>query len=139
MPNRSVLNKYALFTSAIQKVRKKKELTKEDMELVDRARLLALLSSSHCWHVYRFLHGDPLNKEAIADEVKTALNESWKDLNEDEMHEVISSQINESAFSMLLMEAPLTPEERRRYQALLPKLKEEFADGLEPIERSEEQ
>ncbi len=138
MPNRSVLNKYALFVSAVQKLRKKKELNKEDFDTVNRARLFALLSSSHCWHVYRFIHGDTLNKEAIADEVKTAINESWKDLNEDEMREVITEPIDEHAFSMLLMESPLSPAERKLYHSLLPKLKQEFADGLEPITKTEE-
>ncbi len=137
MPNRSVLNKYALFTSELQKIKKKKELSNGDLEIVDRARLFALLSSSHCWHVYRFIHGDPLNKEAIADEVKSAINESWKDLTEDEMREVINEPVQEHAFSLLLMESPLSPEERKKYQSLLPKLKEEFADGLEPITKEE--
>ncbi|MEM3781337.1 MAG: hypothetical protein QXT43_00030 [Candidatus Micrarchaeaceae archaeon] len=138
MPNRSVLNKYALFASEVQKVRRKKELTKSDLEIVEKARLFALLSSNHSWHVYRFLHGDTLDKEAIANETRNAINENWKDISEDEMHEVITSQISESTFSMLLMSMPLSQEERKRYQELLPRLKEEFANGMEPIKREEE-
>ncbi len=138
MPNRSVLNKYALFTSELQKVRKKKEFSKQDLELIDRARVFALLSSGHCWHVYRFLHGDGLDKEAIVDEIKRAMEESWKDITEDEMREVVTEPIPEPAFSRLLIEAPLSPEQRKRLQCLLPKIKEEFADGLEPIEEKNE-
>ncbi|MEM3482583.1 MAG: hypothetical protein QW091_00040 [Candidatus Micrarchaeaceae archaeon] len=138
MPNSSVLNKYALFSSEIQKVKKKKEWSKQDLETIEKARLFALLSSNHSWHVYRFLHGDVLDKEAIAGEAKNAINENWKDISEDEMHEVITSQISESMFSTLLLSMPLSPEERKRYQELLPKLKEEFANGMEPIEKEEE-
>jgi len=138
MPNRSVLNKYALFASELQKVRKKKEWSKEEAEIVNKARLFAMLSSGHCWHVYKFMHGSGFDKEAIANEVKVALEESWKDVTEDEMKEVITQEIEEHAFSTVLIEAPISPEERRMYQELLPKLKQEFADGMEPIENKEE-
>jgi len=88
--------------------------------------------------VYKFMHGSGFDKEAIANEVKVALEESWKDVTEDEMKEVITQEIEEHAFSTVLIEAPISPEERRMYQELLPKLKQEFADGMEPIENKEE-
>ncbi len=138
MPNRSVLNKYALFTTEVQKLGKKKEISKSEQEIVDRARIFALLSSSHCWHIYRFMHGEPLNKEAVVDEALHAISESWKDITEDEIREVMSQKIEEYTFSLLLMNLPIPKEDKMRYKSLLPLIKQEFADGLEPIEREEE-
>ena len=138
MPNRSVLNKYALFASTVQKVKRKRAIEKTDAGVIMRARLFALLSSSHCWHVYKFIHGNGFDKDAIAGEVGIAMNEGWKDINEDEMKEVITGEIDQHAFSMVLLCSQLEKEERTRYQNLLTELKEEFVDGMEPILREEE-
>ena len=137
MPNRSVLNKYALFASIVQKAKRKREVGEEDNDIIDRARLFAMLSSSHCWHVYKFISGEGSDKDAMASEIEAALSEGWKEISEEDMKEVINEDIEEHAFSTVLMYSSLNKEDQLKYRTLLTKMKEEFIDGMEPIMKEE--
>ena len=134
MPNRTILNKFGLFVSQVHKVLKKKELDREDLQIINEARLIAALSSNHCWMSYKFLHnGDSFDKERIREEMNSAFNEGWKEITENDIKEVVTSEIDEHAFSIILLYS-LDKDSRKEYTDLLPELKEEFIDGMEPIE-----
>lgn len=133
MPNRTILNKYGLFVSQVHKVLKKRERDREDAEVINKARLIATLSSNHCWRVYRFLHnGDSFDREMISNEIMAAFNEGWKDVSENDIKEVTTSSIDEHALCMVLM--CLDDDTRKDYRERLTQLREEFVDGIEPIE-----
>jgi len=137
MPNRTILNKYGLFVSQVHKVLKKREISKDDFDVINKARLIATLSSNHSWRVFRYLHNsDNFEKDAIASELKAAFNEGWKEIGENDIKEVVTSDIDERKFSMILLYS-LDKDGRRKYGELLPKLKTEFANGIEPIENRE--
>jgi len=137
MPNRTILNKYGLFVSQIHKVLKKKELERGDAEVINKARLVATLSSNHSWRVFRFLHeGGTFDKYAMRDEIQAAFLEGWKEINERDVQEVATVPIDEHAFSMVLMCID-EQEGRRAYKYLLPMLQKELIDGIEPIENRE--
>ncbi|VVB77200.1 Uncharacterised protein [uncultured archaeon] len=138
MPNRTILNKYGLFVSHVHKVLKKREHTLEDAELINKARLIATLSSNHSWRVHRFIHNkDVLDKDAINKEVVSAFTNGWKEIGENDIKEVVNSKIDPRSLSSVL-QYTLDKEGRKRYGELLPKLKEEFVDGMEPIENRDQ-
>jgi len=137
MPNRTILNKYGLFVSQVHKVLKKREITRDDLGVINKARLIATLSSNHSWRVYRYLHkGDSFDRDAIVKEITAAFNSGWKEISENDVKEVITSDIDEHAFSMVLLYS-LDGSSRREYAELLPQLKMEFENGMEPIENIE--
>ena len=137
MPNRTILNKYGLFVSQIHKVLKKKEVGGEDSKTIKMAKLVATLSSNHSWRIFRYLHnGDPFDKDAIRVEICAACRDGWKEVNENDLKEVLTAPIEEHAFSMILTCWP-DREERKEYQDLFEELEEEFIDGIEPIENRE--
>jgi hypothetical protein len=137
MPNRTILNKYGLFVSQVRKLLRKREITTDDAEVINRARLIAALSSNHSWRVYRYLHhGDPFDRDAIVSEIRCAFNEGWKEIGENDVKEVITSDIDRRKFSSILLYS-LDKERIRVYGDLLPRLKAEFIDGMEPIENRE--
>lgn len=134
MPNRTILNKYGLFVSNVHKVLKKKTITEQDGDVINKARLIAMLSSRCCWKAGRYLRsGDSFDREAIIDEIKYAFTDGWKEVSENDIKEVVNSEIDPHAFSMILLYS-LDRGNRKEYSELLPKLKEEFVDGMEPIE-----
>lgn len=137
MPNRTILNKYGLFVSQVHKVLKKREITRDDLGVINKARLIATLSSNHSWRVYRYLHkGDSFDRDAIVKEISAAFNSGWKEISENDVKEVITADIDEHAFSMVLLYS-LDGSSRREYAELLPRLKMEFENGMEPIENIE--
>jgi hypothetical protein len=136
MPNRTILNKYGLFVSQVHKVLKKKELGREDAEVINKARLVATLSSNHSWRVYRFLHcGEWFSGDSIKDEIRAAFNEGWKEISENDVKEVATYLVNDHAVSKVLL--CLDCDQRREYKDLLTQLQKEFVDGIEPIETRE--
>ena len=137
MPNRTILNKYGLFVSQIHKILKKKESDGGDIRVINMARLVATLSSNHSWRTYRYLHnGDPLDKDAIRVEIVAANREGWREINENDIKEVLTNPIDEHAFSMVLTCWP-DKEERHEFKELFEELQEEFIDGIEPLETQE--
>ncbi|MDE1874034.1 MAG: hypothetical protein KGI04_02845 [Candidatus Micrarchaeota archaeon] len=101
------------------------------------ARLVASLSSNHSWRIYRYLHdGDPLDKDAIRVEIGAAYREGWKEINENDIKEVLTNPIDEHMFSMILMCLP-EKEERHEFKELFEELQQEFIDGIEPLETQE--
>ena len=137
MPNRTILNKYGLFVSQIHKVLKKKEADRGDNRVINMARLVATLSSNHSWRTWRYLHnGDQFDKDAIRGEMHLAFMEGWKDINENDIKEVLTTPIEEHAFSMVLTCYP-EREERREFKGLFEELEKEFIDGIEPLEAQE--
>jgi hypothetical protein len=137
MPNRTILNKYGLFVSQIHKVLKKKETGGEDNKVINMAKLIATLSSNHSWRIFRYLHnGDPFDKDAIRVEISAACREGWKEINENDLKEVLTVPIEEHAFSMVLTCWP-DKDDRREYKELFEELQKEFIDGIEPIENRE--
>ena len=79
MPNRTILNKYGLFVSQVHKLLRKKELTRDDAEVMNKARLIAALSSNHSWRTFRYLHkGDAFDRDAIVNEWRAAFNEDGR-------------------------------------------------------------
>lgn len=137
MPNRTILNKYGLFVSQIHKVLKKKETCGEDLKVINMAKLVATLSSNHSWRIFRYLHnGDPFDRDAIRVEIAAACRDGWKEINENDIKEVLTMPIEEHAFSMILTCCP-DRDERREYMDLFGELEEAFIDGIEPIENRE--
>ncbi len=138
MPIRTILNKYGLFVAEVRKVAKKREFSEKDMAVVKRAMLVAALSSSHSWQTHRYLRfGGQLEKEKILDEAKYAFADGWKNISETDVEEVTSIPVPEHAMSMWVYYALGRPD-RQEYKELFGDMKEEFADGLEPIERIQE-
>jgi hypothetical protein len=137
MPNKTILNKYGLFVSQVHKVLKKKELEIGDTEVINKARLVAALSSNHAWRVSRFLHnGDAFDKAMIREEIRAAFNEGWKEINENDVKEVANSDMDEHALCMVFMCLD-EKDGRNEYRELLTHFREEFIDGIEPIETKE--
>lgn len=137
MPNRTILNKYGLFVSQIHKLLKRKDTGGDDLRIINMARLVATLSSNHSWRIFRYLHdGDPFDKDAIRVEIGAAYREGWKEINENDIKEVLTTPIEEHAFSMVLTCWP-ERDERREFSELFQELQEEFIDGIEPLETQE--
>ncbi len=136
MPNRTVLNKYGLFVSQIHKVLKKKALDGSDIQVVEKAKLVAMLSS-RSWRTFKYLHnGDDFNKDVIKVEIDTAYKDGWKEINENDIKEVLTLPVGEHSFSMLLTCFSERPE-RKTLKELFSELESEFVDGIEPIESRE--
>jgi hypothetical protein len=136
MPNRTILNKYGLFVSQVHKVLKKKEHSREDAEVINKARLVATLCSNHSWRVYRFLHcGEWLNSDSMRDEINAAYNEGWKEISENDVKEVATYLENDHAISKALL--CIDCSKRKEYKELLTQFQKEFVDGIEPIESRE--
>jgi len=92
------------------------------------------LSSNHSWRAYRFLHcGDCFERNLIRDEIRSAFNEGWKEITENDVKEVATSDIEEHALCQLLTCFD-APDARRNYKELLCQLQKELCDGIEPIE-----
>ncbi len=137
MPNRTILNKYGLFVSQIHKIIKKKGADGDDIRIINMARLVAALSSNHSWRIFRYLHsGDSFDKDAIRVEISAACREGWREVNENDIKEVLTTPIEEHAFSMVLMCWP-ERDERKEFAELFEELQEEFIDGIEPLETQE--
>ncbi len=136
MPNRTVLNKYGLFVSQVHKVLKKKELDSSDMHIVEMAKLVAMLSS-RSWRTFKYLHnGDDFNKDAIKVEIEAACKGGWKEINENDIKEVLTLPVGEHSFSMLLTCFP-EKIERRTLKEMFSELESDFVDGIEPLESRE--
>lgn len=137
MPNRTILNKYGLFVSQVHKVLKKKEPDSCDARVINMAKLVALLASNHSWRIFRYLHnGDPFDKDAVRVEVSAACREGWKEINENDLKEVLTNPVEAHAFWMILTCLP-DKEDRKEYKDLFEEFEEEFIDGIEPIENRE--
>ncbi len=137
MPNRTVLNKYGLFVLNIHKITKKKEQSREDAKLIDKARLIALLSS-RSWRTHGALAGNGFDKEAIKSEAQLAFSSGWIDITEDEIKEVVTANYDELALSNVFYEIFPEKEQRIEFINLFSELRAEFVDGMEPIKRTEE-
>lgn len=138
IPIRTILNKYGVFVAEVHKVAKKRVLTERDSALVRRAKLIAALSSSHSWQTYRYLrYGGDLDRTKILEEASYAFNEGWRNVSETDVEEVVSTRVPEHALSMWVFCA-LPKDERPEFKELFGMIKEEFKDGLEPIERIQE-
>ncbi len=138
MPNRTILNKFGLFVSQVHKILKKKSLDSDDFKVINEARLVAALSSNHSWRVYRFMHErDTFDRNAIRDEVNAAYNEGWKEISENDLKEVVTSNLEDHALSQVLSCGALEKNEVKDFKDLLPRLLQEFEDGIEPIESRE--
>lgn len=136
MPIRTILNKYGFFVAEVHKVAKKRTYSERDVALIRRAQLIAALSSSHSWQTYRYLRfGGDLDRQKILGEASYAFDGGgWKNISETDVEEVVSTKVPEHAFSMWVFCA-LPKDERPEWKELFGQLKEEFKDGLEPIER----
>ncbi|MDE1846381.1 MAG: hypothetical protein KGH53_03845 [Candidatus Micrarchaeota archaeon] len=135
MPNRNTLNKYEMLVTDIRRLAKKKEPELSDMKIKKIAMLIASLSSNHSWKTYRFLHKESdMDRLCMLDEAKHAFSEGWKNITESDIEEVVNSNVSEHTFSMWLYNI-VEKEQRTEFKTLHQKLRMEFADGLEPIER----
>ncbi|MDE1850305.1 MAG: hypothetical protein KGH54_00735 [Candidatus Micrarchaeota archaeon] len=135
MPNRSTLNKYEMLVTDVRRLAKKKVHEITDMRVKKIAMLIASLSSNHSWKTSRYLHNNEvMDKMCMQEEARQAFTEGWKNINESDIEEVINSNISEHAFSMWLYNI-VSKEQRHDFQELYRKIKIEFVDGLEPIER----
>lgn len=135
MPNRAATNKYELFLTEIRKVSKKKDLQEKDNEIMEKAMLIAALSS-RSWKTYRYMHdGVEFDKVAILNEAENAFNEGWKEISEREIEEVVNLDIREDLLSMWSFSV-LGKDQRQKFINMLQAIKREFVDGLEPLELS---
>ncbi len=135
MPNRAAVNKYELFLTEIRKVSKKRDLQEKDKEIKEKAMLIAALSS-RSWKTYRYIHdGAEFDKEAIMNEAQCAFSEGWKEISEREIEEVVNSDIREDLLSMWSFYV-LGKDQRQKFLDMLHNIKNEFVDGIEPLEIS---
>ncbi len=138
MGSRGIINKYELLVAEIRKISKKHEVDGEEEKIKDMASLVASLSSSHSWKTYKYLHdGGELDKNAIAMEASSAFGEGWKNVTEKDIEEVVKSNVDEYLLSTWFFYA-VPNEKRDYYKGLLEEMKKEYADGIEPIEKSED-
>jgi len=139
MSSRGIINKYELLVNYVRKVSKKREIeTDGERKIRDIAALVASFSSSHSWKTYKYLHdGGELDKDAIITEANAAFSEGWKSITETDVEEVVNSNIGDYLISTWLFYA-VEKEKRDYYKSLLEEMKKELADGIEPIEKSEE-
>lgn len=137
MPNRTILNKCGLFVTQVRKISRKKELEDIDTPVVNKARLIAALSSNHSWRISRYLYNsDTLDPAATTAELFAAFKVSWKFIDENDIMEVVNSEIEEHKLCNVLMCA----HDRtlmKTFRDLFPQLKNEFVNGMEPIMREE--
>ncbi|MEM3744762.1 MAG: hypothetical protein QW759_02900 [Candidatus Micrarchaeaceae archaeon] len=139
MPNRNNSTKYELFVNEIRKISKKKELSASEEQMKKMAALVAALSSNHSWKTYNYLHSDaPFERDAIIEETHNAFEEGWKNISEADMEEVLSGSIADHLFSFWAFNT-IANEERRGIINLFSKMKKEFADGIEIIDKKEEE
>lgn len=132
-----IFNKYGYFVSVVKKVAKKKNFCQEDAEFRKKAMLIAALSSNHSWKTFKYVHGEgDFDKDAMGGETAVAFNDKWKDISEGDVEEVVNSNINDHLFSMWLFHI-IPKEERKEYKELLGKIREDFINGLEMVERVE--
>lgn len=135
MPNRSTLNKYELLVTDIRKLARRKELDVREKLIREKAMLIAAISSNHSWKTYKYLQeGGILDRDSVINETVSAFSEGWKNVTENDIEEVVNSNINQHTFSMWLYYV-VSKEERQKFKELLDVIKTEFIDGLEPIER----
>lgn len=135
MPNRNTLNKYEMLVTEIHRLAKKKTPEMSDMRVKKMAMLIASLSSNHSWKTFRFLHeGGDMDRLCMLDEAKNAFSEGWKNITESDVEEVVNANTSEHVFSMWLYNI-VDKEQRNEFKTIHKKLRSEFADGLEPIER----
>ena len=64
------------------------------------------------------------------------IQRGWKEISENDVKEVITADIDRRRYSSILLYS-LDKERIKEYGDLLPKLKAEFVDGMEPIENRE--
>ncbi|MGI0141582.1 MAG: hypothetical protein ACREBF_02955 [Candidatus Micrarchaeales archaeon] len=135
MPNRSTLNKYEILVTDVRRLAKKKVCESADAHIKKMAMLIASLSSNHSWKTSRYLHNnEPMDRMCMLDEAKRAFDEGWKSINESDIEEVVNSNISDHTFSMWLYNI-VNKEQRQEFHGLYKRIKLEFIDGLEPIER----
>ncbi|MGC8662390.1 MAG: hypothetical protein ACP5RT_01230 [Candidatus Micrarchaeia archaeon] len=137
MGGKGIINKYEMLVGEIRKISKKQKLEENEQVERDKAMLVASLSSNHSWKTYKYLHeGMDLDKDAVAMEAKSAFNEGWKNITEKDVEEVVCSKVDEYLLSTWFFYA--IPNERRDYfKNLLEKMRKEYVDGIEPIEKKE--
>ncbi len=134
MPSRTSLNRYGLFVSQVHKLTKDREMCKCDSEIRRKAALIAAMSSNHSWRTFEYLsEGRNLDRGAIAEETRLALDKGWMNVTERDVEEVMTLDVDEYAFSMWLFYA-VSKDDRHKYKCLYDELKKEFSMGLEPIE-----
>jgi hypothetical protein len=134
LPSRTSLNRYGLFVSQVHKLTKDREMCKCDSETRRKASLIAAMSSNHSWKTFEYLsEGRSLDKEAVSEETKFALDKGWMNITERDVEEVMTLNIDEYAFSMWLFYT-VNKDDRQKYKVLYTELKKEFSMGLEPIE-----
>ncbi|HVA82570.1 MAG TPA: hypothetical protein VNF06_00195 [Candidatus Aquilonibacter sp.] len=135
MPNRNTLNKYEMLVTDIHRLAKKKAPELSDMQVKKMAMLIASLSSNHSWKTYRFLHeGGEMDRLCMLDEAKHAFAEGWKNITESDIEEVVNSNMSSHTFATWLYNI-VDKEQRSEFKIIHQRLRSEFADGLEPIER----
>ncbi len=138
MSNRTTSNKYELFINEVRKVAKKKEaLTEEEEKIKKVAMLVAAISSGHSWQTYQYLHGAAeYDKNIMQAEAANAFGEGWKAVNENDVEEVVTSEIAEQNFSMWLF-FTIPKEQRQDFKDVLMQIKDELKDGLEAVEKKD--
>ena len=135
MPNRAAVNKYELFLAEIRKVSKKRDLQGKDNEIKERAILIAALSS-RSWKTYRYMHdGAEFDKVAIMNEAQCAFSDGWREISEREIEEVVNSDIREDLLSMWSFYV-FGKDQRQKFLDMLRDVKNDFIDGIEPLEIS---
>lgn len=113
-------------------------MCKCDSETRRKAALIAAMSSNHSWKTFEYLsEGKNLDRNAIAEETRLALDKGWMNITERDVEEVMTLDINEYALSMWLFYA-VNKDSRQKYKVLYSELKKEFQMGLEPIESRSE-
>ncbi|HUB92390.1 MAG TPA: hypothetical protein VL945_00345 [Candidatus Saccharimonadales bacterium] len=113
----------------------KRSLTEKEIETMQKAALIAALSSNHSWKTHKYLAElCELDKDGMSDEFNEALREGWKRINESDVEEVINGDFKRYLLHMWFYNA-VDDDNRDRYRGIFNNMKKQLAYGLEPMEK----
>jgi hypothetical protein len=140
MPIKYNLTKYDMLSTKIKKVSVKKsfkEMSKEELNTMLKAVLIASFSSGHSWQTYRTLTSPisaSFNKPEIKKEYSEAFSSKWRLITPFDIVEVSTANISESTFSEWLF-FNVDRENHQSYKSAWKELKTDFNEDCDIIEK----
>ncbi len=124
-----------MFIAEVKRIAAKKKLSKEEMDIMKKAAVVAAISSNHSWKTYKYLHNYcDFDKDAMTAESEVAFNKSWKEITEADVEEVVNGDYNKHYLSNWMFYA-LDEKKRKDFSTYFEKLIKDQEHGLEPIEK----
>ncbi len=137
IPGRAIFNNCIMFVAEVKRISSKKTLTKEELEVKNKAIAVAALASNRSWKTYKYLNNyGTFDKDSLMTEATYAFQEGWKNISEADVEEVVNSEFNPHIFSTWIFSA-LDEKKKREFLTYFDKLKKDQEYGLEPLEREQ--